>query len=170
MKVTVVPAQVTTVEDRVAGNLSFSQLILFAIPVFGGSLLFAILPPFMEAHLYKISIITIFAALCVMLAIRIKGKIVLLWLIVLMRYRLRPRIYTLSKNTIACREEYPTPSELTTRAKSAPALKEEKTPIPLLGDSEKAYLLATLNDPMERLAIELTKKGGLNVRISEIKD
>src|ERR1035437_3790831 len=99
MKITVVPAQVTTVEDRVAGNLGFSQLILFAIPVFGGSLLYAALPPSMSASAYKLVIIGIVAVFNSVLAIRIKGKILLLWMIVLLRYNLRPRFYLFNKNT-----------------------------------------------------------------------
>lgn len=169
MKVTVVPAQVTTVEDRVAGNLSFSQLILFAVPVFGGSLLFAILPPFMGASLLKIILIGIFAAVCSIMAIRIKGKIVLLWLVVLIRYRARPRTYVANKNIAVYRADYPPVPDAPVA--TTDAVTEETTyAFSPLGDSEKAYLLSSLNDPMNRLAVELTKKGGLHVRISEAKD
>lgn len=169
MKVTVVPAQVTTVEDRVAGNLSFSQLILFAVPVFGGSLLFAILPPFMGASLFKIILISVFAAFCSIMAIRIKGKIVLLWLVVLLRYHARPRIHVLNKNTSVHREDYPPVPDMDLKPTE---LTEEATKHVLLplGDGEKIHLLETLNDPMSHLRIELTKKGGFNVRISEAKD
>ena len=169
MKVTVVPAQVTTIEDRVAGNLSFSQLILFAVPVFGGSLLFAVLSPFMGASMFKIIVISVFAALCSVMAIRIKGKIVLLWLIVLLRYRIRPRIYVLNKNTVVCRSDYPPVAEVRMQSPERAEEKTNHTFLPL-GDGEKAHLLETLNDPMSHLAIELTKKGGLSVRISEAKE
>ena len=169
MKVTVVPAQVTTVEDRVAGNLSFSQLILFAVPVFGGSLLFAVLPPFMGASLFKIILISVFAAFCSIMAIRIKGKIVLLWLVVLLRYHARPRIHVLNKNTATHREDYPPvpDTELKPTELAGEATKHVLLP---LGEGEKIHLLETLNDPMNHLRIELTKKGGFNVRISEAKD
>lgn len=169
MKVTVVPAQVTTVEDRVAGNLSFSQLILFAVPVFGGSLLFAILPPFMGASLFKIILISIFAAFCSIMAIRIKGKIVLLWLVVLLRYHVRPRIHVLNKNTATHREDYPPVPDMQLATTEQPEETKQHTLLPL-GDGEKIHLLETLNDPMSHLRIELTKKGGFNVRISEAKD
>ena len=33
MKTTVVPAQVTTVEDKIAGNLSFVQIIILIITI-----------------------------------------------------------------------------------------------------------------------------------------
>lgn len=169
MKVTVVPAQVTTVEDRVAGNLSFSQLILFAIPVFGGSLLYAILPPFMGASVYKIVFIAIFALICTILAIRIKGKIVLLWLITLLRYRLRPRRYVFNKNTSVSREDYPVVPDITEISSQGPK-EENRVAIPLLGLSEKAYLYDMLNDPIGRLRFDITKKGGINVSIPEAKD
>lgn len=169
MKVTVVPAQVTTVEDRVAGNLSFSQLILFAIPVFGGSLLYAVVPPFMGASLYKIVFITIFALICTVLAIRIKGKIVLLWLITLLRYRLRPRRYVFNKNTSVSREDYPVvPDVVEKTSEVSKQAKREK--LPLLGLTEKAYLYDMLNDPIGRLRFDITKKGGINVSIPEAKD
>lgn len=169
MKVTVVPAQVTTVEDRVAGNLSFSQLILFAVPVFGGSLLYAILPPFMGASLYKIIIVSVFALVCTILAIRIKGKIVMLWLIVLLRYRLRPRQYIFDKNTPLSREDYPDVPHMA--EESNEALKETtKQAIQLLDLSERAYLYDVLHDPIGRLRFDITKKGGINVSIPEAKD
>lgn len=169
MKVTVVPAQVTTVEDRVAGNLSFSQLILLAIPVFGGSLLYAILPPFMGAGMYKIIFITIFTLICIILAVRIKGKIVLLWLITLLRYRLRPRRYVFNKNTSVSREDYPVVPDIAETA-SKVAKEEKRVAIPLLGLSEKAYLYDMLNDPIGRLRFDITKKGGINVSIPEAKE
>ncbi len=169
MKVTVVPAQVTTVEDRVAGSLSFSQLILFAVPVFGGSLLYAVLPPFMGASLYKIIFISIFAFICTVLAIRIKGKIVLLWLITLLRYRLRPRHYVFDKNTTRCREDYPDAPHMTEHSKEVSKETIRQT-VPLLGISEKTYLYDTLNDPIGRLRFDITKKGGINVSIPEAKD
>ena len=169
MKVTVVPAQVTTVEDRVAGNLSFSQLILFAIPVFGGSMLYAVLPPFMGASLYKIIFIAIFAFICTILAIRIKGKIVLLWLITLLRYRLRPRRYVFDKNTSISREDYPDVPHMSEQTNETS--KEVTRQIaPLLGISERTYLYDMLNDPIGRLRFDITKKGGINVSIPEAKD
>lgn len=168
MKVTVVPAQVTTVEDRVAGSLSFSQLIILAIPVFGGSLLFAILPPFMGFSIYKIVVIGVFTLLCGVLAIRIKGKIVLLWLAVLSRYNLRPKYYLFNKNSRANREDYPEPA---TATKTTEATKDHApVSLPRLGLQERAFVYATLDDPISRLEFTTTKKGGLSVRISESQE
>ena len=170
MKATVVPAQVTTVEDRVAGNLGFSQLILFAVPVFGGSLLYAVLPPSMGASLYKIVVIGIIAIVCSIFAIRIKGKIFLLWMIVLLRYNLRPQLYIFNKNTESFRVDYPEPvitkRETNERAKAKLSLPSP----PKLGLVDTARAYAALDDPLRQLRYETTKRGGLYVRYTEIEE
>ena len=78
MKVTIVPAQVTTVEDRIAGNLGLSQLLLLTTPVFSGSLLYVVLPPVFHGAIYKLVLIVALFIICSLMAIRIKGKILLL--------------------------------------------------------------------------------------------
>jgi len=169
MKVTVVPAQVTTVEDRVAGSLGFLQLVLLALPVFGGSLLFAVLPPMMEVSLYKIVLIAVIALVSSCLAIRIKGKIILLWLITLIRYALRPKLYLFDKNCSKLRKDYP---EIKSEDKEITLVASDKTPVilPKLGVDEKAFVYAAIEDPISRLRFEATKKGGLSVRISEVQE
>lgn len=169
MKATIVPAQVTTVEDRVAGNIGFSQLILFAVPVFGGSLLYAILPPIMGASLYKIIFISIMAFFCIVLAIRIKGKITLLWLIVLLKYALRPKYYLFNKNSTSFREDYP---EVPVKAETAnePSKKAKPARLPALGLKERSLVYATMDNPARRIEFDTTKKGGLNVRVYEIQE
>jgi hypothetical protein len=123
----------------------------------------------MGASLFKIILISVFAAICSIMAIRIKGKIVLLWLVVLLRYYARPRIHVLNKNTAMYREDYPPVPDIQLEA-ALPAEETTKHAFLPLGDGEKAYLLETLNEPMNHLRIELTKKGGFNVRISEAKE
>ena len=101
MKTTVVPAQVTTVEDRIMGNLGLSQILLIILPVFIGAGLYALLPPNMVGSLYKYLIITVVSLVSFILAIRIRGKIVLLWILTIARYNLRPKYYIFNKNTQA---------------------------------------------------------------------
>jgi hypothetical protein len=169
MKITVVPAQVTTVEDRVAGNLGFSQLALFALPVFGGALLYAILPPSMEYSLYKIIVVGAIAIISGILAIRIKGKIVLLWIVTLLRYNLRPRLYLFNKNINCYREDYPEPPKVLTRKSNAKKIRKFAV-LPKLTGHEQARLYVSMDNPVNRLCFETNKKGGLNVRITEIQD
>lgn len=169
MKATVVPAQVTTIEDRIMGNLGFSQLALFVVPVFVGAGLFIILPPVMHGSPYKYLVAILIGVICDVLAIRIKGKIILLWLVTILRYNLRPKYYLFKKNTVMYREDYQArkpdaPTEINKqRAK-------EIIHIPKLSFHDAAYVLNTINNPDSKLRFEMTKKGGLNVRLTEVED
>lgn len=167
MKITVVPAQVTTVEDRITGNLSVAQVALCAIPVFGGSLLFAVLPPNMEASPYKLILISGLALSAGIAAIRFKDKIILLWIAILLRYLLRPRLYVFNKNTAAYREHYYEPFIET--APSASPAATSSTSLPALSAAEAAQLYVRLNDPMGRLRFETTKEGVLHVHLTEVQ-
>jgi len=168
MKVTVVPAQVTTVEDRIMGSLSFSQMMLVIAPIFVSAALFAILPPAMGSSVYKYVIMGIIAALSCILAIRIKGKILALWLITILRYNLRPKYYLFNKNVTTLREEYQTVHE--EEQKTEATKTEKQVTIPKLGLPETAKVLATIENPASKLRFETTKKGGLHVRLTEIEE
>lgn len=170
MKSTVVPAQVTTVEDRIMGNLGFSQLILLITPLFIGAGLYVLLPPFMSESHYKYIVIGVVALSCCVLSIRVKGVILARWLTVILRYALRPQYYLFNKNTAIYREDY------TARIRSA----EASTPLDVpdadrltaerLNFTDTARALATLDDPTLQVQFETTKKGGLHVRLSEIQE
>lgn len=169
MKVTVVPAQVTTVEDRIMGSLSFSQMMLLIVPIFVGAALFAMLPPAMGSSVYKYVIMGILALICCTLAIRIKGKILALWLIVILRYNLRPKYYLFNKNVTTLREQYETKPVATIEDNRRVILTKEAANLSRLGAPETAKVLATIENPATRLRFETTKKGGLNVRITEVE-
>ncbi len=169
MKATVVPAQVTTVEDRIMGNLGFSQLVLFIIPVFVGAGFFILLPPLMHGSLYKYIVIVCLSVISGVLAIRIKGKIILLWLVTIMRYNLRPKYYLFNKNVIAYREDYRSHQPEAQEIEKESIAKQPRT-IPKLAFHEAAQILATIDKPESNLRFEMTKKGGLHVRLTEVED
>lgn len=167
MKTTVVPAQVTTVEDRVAGNLGVSQLFLLTIPVFVGSALYVLLPPFFSYAVYKVVIILCLLVLALILAVRIKGKIVLQWLIIVIRYNLRPRYVVFDKNDSYLRD-IKTPAE-TTETLAVTSLQESTTPssTPLIAEIIQAE--QTINNPEANLRIKINRKGKLSVHLSEVE-
>jgi hypothetical protein len=167
MKVTVVPAQVTTIEDRIAGRLGLSQLLLLAVPVFGGSALYIILPPNMHSAPYKLVVMVTLLMVCSLLAIRIKGKILLLWLVVILRYNLRPRYYVYNKNSLASRElEQKLPVEAASEENKAPA---KRIRLPSLAPADIVRLQSILENPAANLSFK-TGKGGLHVLITEVKE
>lgn len=168
MKTTVVPAQVTTVEDKVTGNLSLQQLIMLTSPIFLGSVVYVLFPPFFKAEPYKIVVITVLFVVFATLAIRIKGKLLIQWIGVLMRYNARPRFYVYNKNDGYLRYKHDeTP---TTKVIKQPQ-KKAVSPIVAMNMpiSDKALLEQIVIDPRAKLRFRTNKKGGLDVHIQEIK-
>lgn len=168
MRTTVVPAQVTTVEDRIMGNLGFAQLALLVIPVFIAAGIFVLVPPFTKGSILKYLIMVVVALLFGILAIRIKGKIVLLWLITILRFNTRPKYYLFNKNTTLFRPMHK--AEPKAEPESQPALKTKTATIKRLALQDSARVLETIQSQNTNLQFEMTKKGGLRVRFSQIKD
>ena len=95
-----IPAQITTVEDKIAGNLNLTQIMLLMVPVFFTTAAYAVFPPTMQLAIYKIPLVLVVLVLSLILSMRIKGKVVLNWLVILLRYNTRPRYYLFNKNDI----------------------------------------------------------------------
>lgn len=171
MKATVVPAQVTTVEDRIFADLGMSQVVLLFTVIFVAGGVFTFAEPAMEGALYKYIIMVIVGIVCGILAIRIKGKIIALWLVVLMTYNLRPKYYVYDKNVTTLRENYTVKQEKQPKEnKKAKNTKNEKqTARQRLDIPETAKILATIDNPAAKVRFETGKKGGLHVRLTEIE-
>jgi len=103
MRTTIIPAQITTVEDKIAGSLNLTQIIILMVPVLWTAFVYAFLPHMMKLALYKFVLIFSVTPVCLILALRIKDKIVAEWLSVLLRYRLRPKYYLFNKNDVIYR-------------------------------------------------------------------
>ncbi len=168
MRSTVVPAQVTTIEDRVAGNLGISQLILLIAPVFLGSILYVALPPFFGYHIYKIVLLALLAVVCGLLAIRIKGQILLLWILRIVTYNLRPRYFVYSKNSLHNREV-----PLSIKADKTQVKTQVVKPIakakPLLSTADLVKVEDILTSPSANVRYTTDKKGGIRVHITEVQ-
>jgi hypothetical protein len=170
MKIAVVPAQITTVEDRIIGSMGFSQVLLLVVPIFVSAGLYAILPPIMGNAPYKYIAILVITLICAVLAIRIKGKIIANWLITIIRYNVRPRYYLFNKNTVALRENYDQVSQTKTATSKTKTKQRTRVSLPKLDAMEAARVLATIENPAARLQFETTKKGGLHVRLTEVEE
>ena len=105
MKSTVVPAQITTVEDKIAGSLNFIQIILLVFSLIIGTAFYGLIPP--KLHLSTLKIILMITQFAVFgsLALRYKGRILADWLVIYLRYKARPRIYIYTKNDPTSREQ-----------------------------------------------------------------
>jgi len=128
MKTTVIPAQVTTVEDTIAGSLNFTQIILLVSSLFVNTFIYALVPQRMMFSLVKIALMAVVFASFILLSLRIKGRLVLSWLTILATYFLRPHIFIFSKNTLFTRDvEFPKPAIQKSVAKVKKSKKEIET-------------------------------------------
>jgi hypothetical protein len=104
MKSTVVPAQITTVEDKIVGSLNFMQIILLVFSLIIGTAFYGLISP--KLHLSTLKMILMIAQFTVfgLLALRYKGRILADWLVIILRYKARPRVYIFTKNDALSRE------------------------------------------------------------------
>ncbi len=158
MKTSIVPAQVTSIEDTIAANLSLTQIILLIIPVFMAILIFAGLPPAMHVKLYKLILLICFSLPIITLALKVRGQLVLKWIILLAAYQLRPRRYLFSLHSSCDCEKVkleiqPSPS---TSSADIEAVKG-----PLLEPAEQIAVNEYLSN--QQIAIYADNAGKLNV-------
>src|SRR5579872_7146430 len=104
MRTTIIPAQITTVEDKIIGSFTMPQLVMLMIPVLWTTLVYALFPVPMHITWYKIPVVLLVVIVSVVLSLRIKGKVMIQWLEVILRYNLRPQYYVFNKNTMYLRD------------------------------------------------------------------
>jgi hypothetical protein len=168
MKTTVVPAQITTVEDKIAGSLGVAQLLLLVAPLFVACLMFALVPPLFGYATYKVVIAVLITVCCGLMAIRFKGMLLLNWLIVIARYNLRPRFYVFDKNDMHLR-----PVDQMVEAEDStddqPAMTPGSVFMPHLSPAELVRVESIVADPVANLRFTTNRKGELSVRISKVE-
>jgi hypothetical protein len=167
MRTTTVPAQITTVEDKIAGELSITQLFLLVAPIFGGAAIFVLLPPFFSSATYKIVVITCLAAIFGTLAVRLKGKIVLLWATILVRYNARARYFLFDKNDTYMRY-IPTPEADQKIAQVAEPEVATRKALPRLSAAELIRIERLITNPQAKLHFTANRKGELHVHVTEV--
>lgn len=103
MRTTIIPAQITTVEDKIAGSLNMTQILILLFPVLWTAIIYVLFAPTMKLVVYKLGLIGIVTLICLVLVIRIKDKIVADWLGVVLRYHFRPSFWLYNKNDTSSR-------------------------------------------------------------------
>ena len=103
MRTTIIPAQITTVEDKIAGSLNLTQIMILMVPVLWLALVYVVFYPSMKLAPYKLGLIIIVSTICLILALRIKDKIVAEWLGVVLYYHFRPKFWLYNKNDVTNR-------------------------------------------------------------------
>ena len=167
MRTQVIPAQITTVEDKIAGNLNFTQILLLITPVLLSTAVYVLFPPSMSFVVYKLIIIATLSLICLILAIRIQGKVLVNWLGVVLKYALRPKYYVFNKNDTFQRELY-LPEVVKKVSGQALKQKAAKTTTVHLGIPDLVKLEHSLVKGNLGMTFKTAKKGGLNVIFNKV--
>lgn len=171
MRTTVIPAQITTVEDKIAGNLNLTQIIILMVPVLWSTVVYSLFLPSMRLTWYKLPLVLIVLFACLILSLRIKGKVVFNWLFVLLRYNFRPKYYLYNKNDAYLRTiDLPVFEKKPLKLfKKAPVKKEATKVAPNFGINDLVRLESFIQDPKYTLSFKTGKKGGLYVGLQQIQ-
>lgn len=162
MKTTVIPAQITSVEDKIAGNLSFTQILLFLGALFVSTVIYLIFPPQLKFSPFKLILIITGTLAFLLLAIRIKEKIILDWIRIIATFSLRGRYFIFNKNDATLRSVI-----LETKQ-----IKEVLAVKPKSNNDKKDEVVLTDVIALERLLgkrsirFAFKKKGGIHVSVS----
>lgn len=168
MRVSIVPAQITTVEDKIAGNVSVQQAMLLGIPILFGFIIALVFPPSGQFVAYKIAIVITLFVICGSLAIRIRDRIVAQWLKLFVIYCARPEHYVYDKNSSYLRipEVVEVPVQEEAGGESPKKLTFVQNNI---SPKEFVRLEQFAMDAKAGIKYEVGKKGELNVRVTEVK-
>ena len=155
-RTTTVPAQITTVEDKIIGSLGMIQLVLLGGALLGSGALFLCVPPANSTSVFKVVLMVVMDAFLCASAFRYKGELLLKWGVLGLHYAIRPSRWIYDKNSMYLR-----PPSDDNRAKTTEATVEIE---------EVAYApIDTLNTP-ERVRVErLMGSSSANVRYINTK-
>jgi hypothetical protein len=167
MRTRIIPAQITTVEDKIAGNLSLTQLLLLVLPAFISALAYIALPPILSFSIYKLPMIFISIIICCSLAIRIKDKLIINWITIFVSYNVRPKFYVFNKNDAYLRD-----IDLPLNKKSRPIFRKKvtrsaKKVIPTISPNDLVRLDDLISNPRYRFSIKSSGKGGMHVAFEQ---
>ena len=170
MRTTVIPAQITTVEDKIAGSLNLTQILILMIPIFWTTIVYTLFFPTMRLALYKFPLILIVLFACLLLSLRVKGKVVLNWLIILLTYNLRPRYYLSNKNDSYLRTlDLPISQKKPLRLLKRTTRDEAKQNVPKFSLREFIKFDNLIGNPKYTISYKSGRKGGINVAFEQIQ-
>jgi len=164
MKTTIVPAQITTVEDKIIGNLSFTQILLFIAALFISVAIYIVFPTPLKLTVYKLALMLLSIIICFALAIRVRSKILIHWLFLVVNYSQRPQFYVFNKNDVSMRDIFFEKKQKIVNAKSLhnARLKAARN----LSVKEFAMLSKVVEYSNKNVRLQFNKKGEVHATVS----
>jgi hypothetical protein len=171
MRTTVIPAQITTVEDKIAGNLNLTQILILMVPIFWTTIVYTLCAPSMHLAWYKIPLVLVVLFVCLVLSLRIKGRVFIEWLFVLFNFAFRPKYYLFNKNDSYLRTlDLPVFEKKPVKLfKLKIAKKEAKQTTSNWSIADLVRLERLIASSKYSLSFKSGKKGGVNVAFREVK-
>jgi hypothetical protein len=167
VRISIVPAQITTVEDKIAGNMSVQQAVLLGVPILFGFIAAVVFPPSGQFVAYKVAIVAVLFVICGTLALRIKERIVAQWLVLFAVYMARPEYYVYDKNSSYLRPDTSSRVVLDDKEVSTEMPKKRVVEPAKMASKEFARLQRFATDERVGIKYVVGRKGELNVRITE---
>lgn len=163
----IVPAQITTVEDKVFANLSFIQVALLGVPLLIGLAVTLFCLPFMKLAAYKV-VIDALLLIPSLFAIRRGDELLIYKLVRRVQFNRRARYFTFDKSDGYLRSS----DEKQDLSVAVEAVKEEEIiaqDVPEIPIADRVRLEAIMRDPQAGLRYVVGKNGRLDVIIQEVK-
>jgi hypothetical protein len=151
MRVSIVPAEMTSIQDKIIGDLNMNQVILLSTPLIFTILVYLFIPPFSKLSLLKIIVCSISIISLAILSIKIDGKIFLEHLKILNSFFNRPRIYLNTISEIQPDIDISIENEIENNIITPPEIL----------DREKIFNLKK----KDKLIFNLNKKGDLDAKV-----
>ena len=169
MRTQVIPAQITTVEDKIAGSLNLTQIMLLIFPAFWATIVYSLFIPRLQLSLYKLPLVIFVLILCLVLSVRIKGRVVINWLVTILRYNLRPKYYVFNKNDSFARTlDLPDfQSRQKTLSKKTTFKEETRAATSIVSIGNLVKLEGLFTNPKYSFSFKSGRKGGLDVAFKQ---
>lgn len=168
MRSRAIPAQITTVEDKIAGSLNLTQLLLLITPCFFTTAVYVIFPPILRFSMYKVPLVILCVIICSILAVRIKGKVIFNWLFILLSYNMRPKYYLFNKNDSFLRDmQLPIIETKPRKMFKKTARQKVKNIIPNISVNDLVRLENFIANPKYSFTLKTGRKGGLYVALEQ---
>jgi hypothetical protein len=164
MKSVPVPAQVTTIEDRIAGKLTLQQVVILVSALLMDFIVFAIFPSALKINFIKLLIITLITTFFSISSLRLKEKLVIYWVVLIIKYLARPRYYVYDKNDYYLRQ-----NPATLDPENLKVTKPNKHPLPKkmnINTEDHLRIIQLISSDFLQLKFS-KRKGALNVSVTE---
>jgi hypothetical protein len=164
MRITTIPAQITTVEDKIAGDLNLTQVIILLAAVFWAGIVYILFIPAITLTAFKISLVVPVFIISFILSLRIKGVLAANWLLIIFKYFTRPKYYVFDKNDSFLRTiDLPTPEKQKELSIKETSLEKENLV------SQPVFEEFVFEKIKSNFSIRANKKGGLDALLDQFE-